>query len=68
MNCKSSGQNYGDDDMAVVRGIIDPFEQDVMRAKTKEVARLKEMWENKEITTDEYAAAVRKLVFTAWTC
>ena len=54
--------------MAVVRGIIDPLEQDVMRAKTKEVARLKEMWENKEITTDEYAAAVRKLVFTAWTC
>ena len=44
-----------------IKGIIDPINQVVIREKTKKVAVLKGMLENREITLEEYADEVQKL-------
>ena len=47
--------------MEAIKGIIDPINQVVIREKTKKVAVLKGMLENREITLEEYADEVQKL-------
>ena len=47
--------------MEAIKGIIDPINQVVTREKTKKVAVLKGMLENREITLEEYADEVQKL-------
>ena len=44
-----------------IKGIIDPINQVVIREKTKKVAVLNGMLENREITLEEYADEVQKL-------
>ena len=47
--------------MEAIKGIIDPINQVVIREKTKKVAVLKGMLENRKITLEEYADEVQKL-------
>ncbi len=47
--------------MDAIRGIIDPLEQNVLRMRSKEIARLQKMVENREITMEEYVDKVQKL-------